>query len=61
MEANGMIVSQSPEFYDYLEGDIIGESDIKDGCKYITTRLHYGEGNTKVVVMKFNLDGKAQV
>ena len=60
LEANGMIVTQSKEAQHYLDAEIVGESELVDGRKFIVTRIEDGDCS-RVVCLQFTLDGRAKI
>ena len=62
MKANGTIVPQMEEVQEYLNAEIIGESESLNGSKYIVTRLKCGQDlQVKVVCLHFSRNGQAVV
>ena len=56
MKMNRMIITQKKEIQTYLDSNIIGESHLKDGMKYLTV-MHEDE----VVLLRFSRQGRAKI
>ena len=61
MEANGMIITQSEEVQGCLDAEIIGESELTAGRKFIITYVEEEGEDSKVVLLSFAQDGKAEI
>ena len=50
------MIPQSKEIQQYLEGNIVGESELSYGSKHIAIRVAQ-----KVVILKFDSNGEANI
>ena len=57
---NGQVVPQDEQVQQYLDSEIVGESELAHGCKYIVTHIK-GNQNPQLVLLRFEPDGKARI